>query len=825
MKYILSVQILLGVLFGINNGFAQEEKVLEAIRNGETPKIDGKLDEEIWEKAVTAKDFVQYEPYNGNKASFDSKVKIIYDDEAIYIGAIMHDPDPDSIYTELGNRDFKGIKGHRISELNTDIFSVLLSPFNDGVNMMEFSVSASGVQSDAKHIGGRTDYNWDAVWYSSARITEFGWVAELKIPYSALRFPNRVKKNWGLHLFRHIRRKKEWDTWSFIENKKQGIVNQAGELKGIHGVKSPLRLSFTPYLSGYLENDSENNNWTTNYQGGMDVKYGINESFTLDMTLIPDFGQVETEDRVLDLSPFEVRYQEKRPFFTEGTELFDKAGIFYSRRIGGEPHLYSDVYDEISENEEVVKNPSETRMINATKITGRTDNGLGIGFLNSMTQESVATIKDSLTGEERKLTTQPFTNYNMVVLDQSLKNNSYVSLVNTNVHHFEGNYTANVTGTEFKIANEENSYQVDGEGALSQQYAHENNFGHKYKLNLKKTSGNFRFKLEQNTQSETYDPNDMGYLRNNNEFEQELDLNYNFYDPFSIFLGLYNNLEVQYSSLYKPRKYKSFKISWRTRASFKNHSYAGFFVNWDAESHDYFEPRLDDFDWKFREPQSTYLNFWYGTDNSKDFSIFTRVVHKKSSKYDQQYYRLDINPSFRFSDRFSLDLRSRYETDMNDIGYISNSEFNDGTLPVTFGERDVNTFTNTMESSYKFTNKMLLRLRLRHYWRTVDYKDAFRLENDGYLSQSLQYPESELDKANLNYNAFTLHFQYLWHFLPGSEMSIVWKNDVYTSSDKLPEDYVNNFDRILEAPQVNSLSLKIVYYLDYEQMKRGQFGY
>ena len=258
---------------------------------------------------------------------------------------------------------------------------------------------------------------------------------------------------------------------------------------------------------------------------------------------------MESKDRVLNISTFEVRYQEKRPFLTEGTELFDKEGVIYSMRIGSEPEKYDELSGEVDSTEEVIENPSETRMINATKISGRTDNGLGIGFLNAMTQKAVATIDDTLSGEKRDIVTQPFTNYNMLVFDQCLKNNSYVSLVNTKVHYFKGNYTANVTGTEFELSNEDNSYQIYGEGALSQKYSDDNSFEHKYSVNFRKTSGNFRFELEQTTESDTYDPNDLGYIRKNNEFAQQAELSYNIYDPFSIFLSLYNNLDLEYSSL------------------------------------------------------------------------------------------------------------------------------------------------------------------------------------------------------------------------------------------------------------------------------------
>lgn len=820
VKFKFSLYFITILLISYTSVSAQQNRVIEAIKNGKPPKIDGVLDEKTWTKAISAGNFLQYRPYNGDEASFDSEVKIIYDDQAIFFGARLYDPSPDSIYTEMGNRDFDGIKGgHGVSQLNADIFSVLLGPFNDGVNMIEFSVSASGVQSDLKHIGRSTDYNWDAVWYSAVRITDFGWVVEMKIPYAALRFPNKVKKNWGMHLFRHIRRYKEWDTWNYVDVNQRGIVNQAGELSNIHDIHPPLRLSITPYLSSYVEKDPDYKRWSNNVRGGLDLKYGINESFTLDMTLIPDFGQVEEEDRVLNLSPFEVHYQEKRPFFTEGTELFDKGGIFYSRRIGSEPEYYGDVYDNLDSTEKVMENPSETRMINATKVSGRTDKGLGIGVLNAITQRTTAFIRDTLTGESRSFETQPLTNYNMIVFDQSLKNNSYVSLVNTNVHFLDGSYNANVTGTEFKISNTENSYQIDGEAALSQQYGNENVFGHKYGVNFRKTSGNFRFELGQNTETDTYDPNDFGYLRNNNEFSQDLELSYNIYEPFSIFLRVYNQLDFRLSSLYKPRKFQRFEASWSTSVQFKNQSELGIYLNWKPESNDFFEPRTDDWNWKYREAEYSYFHISGETDNSKTISLETELAYMRAERYDQNLYQFELQPAFRFNDQFSLEYSLNYTMDDNDVGYVSGGSFNDGILPVIFGRRDVQTFTNTLESSFKFTNRMLLNLRIRHYWRSLDYNTFYELQRSGYMSEPLGYSDSQRENANLNYNAFTTYLKYLWHFAPGSQLSIVWKNNIYTSNKEIPPGYFTNLKKTFSAPQINSISVKFIYYLDYQQVR------
>jgi hypothetical protein len=199
-----------------------------------------------------------------------------------------------------------------------------------------------------------------------------------------------------------------------------GFLTQEGIWKGVSHIKPPLRLQFSPYFSVYANhypyNLPDQKNWTGQVNGGLDVKYGINQAFTLDATLIPDFGQVQSDNLVLNLTPFEVKYNEYRNFFTEGTELFSKGNLFYSRRIGGSPIHEYDVYNNLDSNETVIKNPTESKLINATKISGRTQNGLGIGFLNAITKPQYATIENTATKEERQELTDPLTNYNVLFL-------------------------------------------------------------------------------------------------------------------------------------------------------------------------------------------------------------------------------------------------------------------------------------------------------------------------------------------------------------------------------------------------------------------------
>jgi hypothetical protein len=232
-------------------------------------------------------------------------------------------------------------------------------------------------------------------------------------------------------------------TWTELDKSTGNFARQSGLLLGIEKIKTPLRLSLTPYaaVSGehYPFNETGKSNFSTSYRGGMDLKYGINESFTLDMTLIPDYGQVQSDNIVLNLSPFEVRYDEHRPFFTEGTQLLQKAGLFYSRRVGSKPARYDDVaYGSVLEaGEQLIKNPDETQLLNATKITGQTVSGIGLGFFNALTAPMYAVIRDSL-GHEREYLTNPLTNYNLVVVGKNLNNGSDISIANTNVQRFAG---------------------------------------------------------------------------------------------------------------------------------------------------------------------------------------------------------------------------------------------------------------------------------------------------------------------------------------------------------------------------------------------------
>jgi hypothetical protein len=790
-------------------------KTLEALRVATPPKLDGALSDPIWQLAKPAANFLQYEPHNDRPASFESDVRVLFDDNSLYIGAFLFDPRPDSILTELGLRDAD-------DKLNADQFWVDINPFNDGVNGFRFKVSASGVQTDLNLSGGSNggfgrqgDLNWDAVWKSFVTITDKGWIVEMEIPYSALRFPKGNVQDWGINFWREIRRSRESSSWNFVNRRIGDPVGSLGLLSGMEGIDPPLRLAFFPYVSGYMEKNGSDLGWARSVHGGMDVKYGISESFTLDMTLIPDFGQVHSDARVLNLTPFEVKYDENRQFFTEGTELFSKADLFYSRRIGTEPKGFRNVRNQLEENEIIKENPIETRLINATKFSGRTARGLGIGIFNAMTAASHATLHDTITGETRKITTQPFTNYNLVVLDQSLPNNSFISLINTNVAGSVEGYSANVTGTDFRLRDRTNMFRISGSGAFSQQYYQglDNNFGHKYELNLGKYGGTWQYSYSRSEISDTYYQNDMGFLRRNNEVEDEISFSYNIFDPFWRILNMSNELNFEYGRLYNPNTFTEMDLGYNFRVLFDSRFFIVFRANLKPRGErDYFEPRAPG---RFYETDPSYnLFMMYSSDYRKrvffDGSFgYTRI----NSIYDQSLFTFDFRPTFRASDRLNMNYGLNFAQLKNDIGYVA--QLNPDT--VYFGLRQSPTIINTFRTTYIFSPTIALNFDLRHYWSRVFYDgEYFFLNNKGRLDAI----DKNLPIPDINYNAFTIDLKFTWNFAPGSQLSLVWKNIIDSRTSNASQSFIENLERTLNEPQVNSFSLKLLYYIDYQMIRR-----
>jgi hypothetical protein len=788
---------------------SHQRKNLEALRTAIDIEIDGALSEDAWQFAPTAKDFLQREPLNGRPASFDTHVKILYDDQAIYVGAHILDPNPDSLWQELKSRDIFGL---------ADYFGVVIDPYNDGLNGLAFFVSVRNVQIDYKIDGqDNEDYDWDAVWISDTKIVADGWIAEIKIPYSALRFPKTEIQKWGINFQRNIQRFKEVTSWNFIDATISGSLQQSGELIGIEQITPPLRLSGTPYFSTFTEHNSETGNWKNGYNIGMDIKAGLSESFTLDVTLIPDFGQVESDDKIYSLSPYEVFYEEKRPFFTEGTELFNKGNIFYSRRIGSTADGFHQVQNQY-DPEQIIDNPENEQLINAIKLSGKTNRGLGIGVFNAMTANTWAKVKDS-TGNEQRILTAPFTNYNMFVFEQALWKNSSISIYNTNVYKPDNRFAANVSGTEFRLRDKSNHYQTWGNINISQHYTSDNSpkIGEYAQVGVEKVSGNFLAETWFKYVSDDYDPNDMGFLSRNNEIAQGINLKYNIYEPFGKFLNLRSRLYINQYYLDVPRKFNQLLIGMNGNVTTEKQFTTGLEFSFRPLGfHDYFEPRVPGY-YYVTNPNYSF-GLWTSPDYRKTFLVDLRFGLWNVPSQDLFNWWGSIKPRWRASNNFLVIPELFIDYNLNNIGYVKDSTDYIGAPAIIFGRRDIIELTSSLEASYVFSQAASLSFRARHYWLRVNYLAFYDLQKDGTLIPNL-YQNNE----NFVVNAFNIDMVFKWDFAPGSELLLIWKNAIFSNDQqaKLEEHYWRNLKNTFEAPISNSFSIKLLYYLDWQYFKSG----
>lgn len=820
-KIVFLIPMLLSFL-SINAQEITENKSYEATKTASKPTIDGNLNDETWLRiTATANDFIQREPNLGEKSNYKTEVKIAYDDEAIYIGAVLYDAYPDSILKQLTARDKIG---------NTDWFGIVLDTYEDGNNGVGFIVSAAGVQFDTKYSVFGEDENWDAVWESAVLIVERGWTVEMKIPYAALRFPDKSEQVWNFNIVRTVRRTRENSWWNFYDPSKNGFLNQAGKLKGIKEVVSPLRLFLNPYVSGNLQTTKSNgeNSVSRGFNVGMDIKYGINEAYTLDMTLVPDFGQVVSDDVVLNLSPFEVQFNENRQFFTEGTELFQKADLFYSRRIGGTPINYYDVQALTDEGYTIVDNPNNVQLINSTKVSGRGKKGLGVGVFNSVTNKTTAIVENT-DGVQSEIQTNPLTNYNVFVLDQNLKNNSYVSLINTNVFRNGDAYEANVTGTEFRLNNKENTYYTYGSGAVSQLY-HEgfNNpdLGFRSNIGFGKSSGVVQFEYQNTVLSDTYDNNDLGFLSFNNQITNQIQFSLNRFKPYGPFLRGNFNINTSLDHQYSTQRFSSFGINMDffilTKTFF---AFGGGTFFSPLESYDLFELRTDNR--VLAVPTNREHWGWISTDYRRKVALDVNIFGSVANQEGRNNLNISVGPIFRVNDRLSFRLSTDYSKNNNYIGFVGRDTTQVNLDEPIVGRRDSKNIENVLSSSYIFNNKMGLTLRARHNWTEAVHDSYYHTDTDGQLLENdlTGLNTDGTSKYNYNFNYFSLDLVYTWQFAPGSFLTANWKNNINPPNSAVGENYFFNLSNTITNDQTNIFSIKIIYFLDYlsiEQMMRKE---
>jgi hypothetical protein len=438
---------------------------------GSAPHIDGVLDDPIWTKVDPITDFIQKDPQEGGQPSDRTEVRLIYDDKALYVGARMYSSNPRAIRRAVTRRD---------GDSDAEVLVVSLDTYLDRRTAYSFALSSGGVRKDYYHSQDAEDspeMTFDPVWQGRARIDSLGWTAEMRIPFSQLRFSKKQAQVWGLEIKRAIPGKNENNYWVLIPKAATGYPSHFGYLRGISGIRPSRRLELLPYTAGDVTvrgNPNPANPFDSKLGGraGGDLKMGLGPNLTLDGTINPDFGQVEADPADVNLTAFETVFDERRPFFIEGNELLRGRGLsflgrptyFYSRRIGAQPHGTA--------TGDFIKSPVNTTILAASKVTGRLASGLSLGAMAAVTPREYARVYSTSTGQFSDTAVEPPAGYGVVRLQQEVgKEHSTLGWTVTNVTRSLGGpgnlnqllvRQANAAGTDWRVRFMQGKYEFTG---------------------------------------------------------------------------------------------------------------------------------------------------------------------------------------------------------------------------------------------------------------------------------------------------------------------------------------------------------------------------
>ena len=453
-------------------------RTLEAVRipSGDV-RIDGNLDDEAWLRTAFIDNFVQRDPLEGEAATERTEFAVLYDDEYIYVAINAYDSDPGAIRSILSRRD---------ERTPSDWVAVSFDSYGDYRTAFDFWLNPQGVKRDARHYDDTNeDLNWDAIWEGKAAIHAKGWSAEFRIPLRELRFSDQGSQTWGLQIYRHISRKNEDLFWTYWPKEESGFVRHYGRLTSLQNIPRQRRIYISPYSTGQFSLASDYitpvhpENYYLRPNLGADLKVGVSNNLTLDVTFNPDFGQIEADPAELNLSAFETFYAEKRPFFIEGSNIFEfglglgdgdlgRNRLFYPRRIGRAPQYSSD-YDD-----GYIEAPSATTIMAAGKLSGKTSSGLSIGMLNALTAEERSTVQFTDQAQIHEVV-EPRTNYFVTRLQQDLNEGAtsvggIVAAVNRQIHENYLDYLrrdAYSGGLDIQHRFMDDTYQIDATVAVT----------------------------------------------------------------------------------------------------------------------------------------------------------------------------------------------------------------------------------------------------------------------------------------------------------------------------------------------------------------------
>ncbi|MFZ5980022.1 MAG: DUF5916 domain-containing protein, partial [Candidatus Zixiibacteriota bacterium] len=727
---------------------ADSLKTAIATRTDEHLIIDGDLSEKVWQKAPAITSFTQVQPLEGERSSESTVVKIIYDDEALYIGWWCYDSEPDKIVSQLTRRD-------RSSP--SDEVHVRIDSRHDHQTACFFAVNPAGVIRDVLIYNNfQDDDSWDAVWEANAKIHDWGWSAEYKIPYSALKFSSADEYVWGFDLSRNIARKDEYVRWQFVPSSETAGVYRYGHLTGLRGFASPPRLEVLPYSVSYAETEPKNlsntdgRDYTMNT--GLDLKYAINSDFMLDAAINPDFGQVESDEEVVNLSYYETFYEEKRPFFLEGFEIFETQFFnqFYSRRIGRSPR---GGFDRVAY---YIDYPDKTTILSALKVTGKTKSGASLGLLNATTDEEETDYILEGDPATHNGVVEPLANYSVLRFKQDIRSNSYIGgmLTSANQKDRADAYSGSVDWNLYLL---NNRYRFSGQ--VVNTYNGPGTSGLAFASSLNKDGGkNLRGNLFFDFYDRDVNWNRMGYLSRNDSYGFSTWWQLRSTRIFSIFRYLNLNINGWYNeNLDGDRLTNGGNLN--SNIQFANNWWMWVGYGMGADRYDDLETRGNGL-W-YRE---TGDDFWIGSNTDQTKKIWVNVNFSHGGVRSGRYTDYELYVNFKPITNFEFSIGPSYEINRDALYYVGMGEDD---YPV-FCSLDLDELDISLRSIYTFTKNLTIQLYTQFYVSAGNQSDFKKLVNPKELV-TIDTAAYDIDFDWIDYNSKSLVLNLIlrWEYRPG----------------------------------------------------------
>jgi hypothetical protein len=803
--------------------------------NGNRPVLDGNLDDPAWDLVEWSGDFIQRDPTDGAPPTVETRFKVLFDDEALYFAFHCYD-DPALVTDMLARRDW--FPGDWI-EVNIDSYHDLRTAYS-------FTLSLSGTRGDeyVSEDGSNWDSSWDPIWEGRTRLCDDGWLAETRIPLGQLRFNDAQEQVWGLQVHRRLFREEERSTWQRISKDQTGWVSRFGELRGLRGLHPRQRIELMPYASTRYESfEAEQDNTFRDgddaaLAGGLDGKLGIGNDLTLDFTVNPDFGQVEADPSVVNLTAFETFFSERRPFFIEGASILDQPvapavtggfftmdRMFYSRRIGRSPHHWPDLGDD-----EFMDRPTNTTILGAFKLSGTTASGLSVGLLESVTAEESAQISGISTREE---IVEPRTNYFVGRLSQDFNaGNTQVGAMVTSVHRGLGDTgidflsrQAYAGALDFHHYLNDRDYKLDVrlmgshlrgsreaiddlQTSSARYYQRPDNDYVTYDPTRTSLSGQAGSILLQRTsnsrfigqtgwawRSPGFELNDLGYLRSADGINQFTWAGYRWRDPVWIFRTVSINGN-QWLNWDNGGNFLSAAANTNFNVHFKNNYMVGggLTYNWDYVSNDRLRGGPSS-----KWPAELEYNLWVNSDSRRTLfygcGAYMDQRFDGAGDYREAWFELTVRPS----NTLRVSLNPSLSHNRQDMQYIDALEF-EGASRYVFGTLDQQTANLVCRLDLCLCPDLTIQYyampfvskgRYRDFKRITDPRAAaYRDRYHAYRGQEIAHDTAEgifsvdenldgegdyrFDDPDFDFREFNSNLVVRWEYTPGSLLYVVW---------------------------------------------------